>query len=76
MQNHKYFVTIEEGIISGGFGSSILEYFTEYNINKMIKIIGIRDEFKTHGSRKELLKISGLDVDNIEKTIMELMNET
>tara|TARA_B100000965_G_scaffold22073_1_gene16639 strand:- start:922 stop:2784 length:1863 start_codon:yes stop_codon:yes gene_type:complete len=76
VQNHKYFVTIEEGIISGGFGSSILEYFTEHNINKMIKIIGIRDEFTTHGSRKELLKISGLDVDNIEKTIMELMNET
>ena len=75
VQNHKYFVTIEEGIISGGFGSSILEYFTEHNINKMIKIIGIRDEFTTHGSRKELLKISGLDVDNIEKTIMELMNE-
>ena len=75
VENHKYFITIEEGIISGGFGSSILEYFSQHSINKMIKIIGISDEFTTHGDRKKLLKISGLDVENIEKTIMELINE-
>ena len=69
IENHKYFITIEEGIISGGFGSSILEYFSENNINKMIKLIGINDEFTTHGDRNTLLNLSGLDVDNIDKTI-------
>ena len=36
---HDYFITIEEGVISGGFGSSILEYFSNNNVQKMIKII-------------------------------------
>ncbi len=75
IENHKYFITIEEGIISGGFGSSISEYFTQNNINKMIKIIGINDEFTTHGDRNTLLKLSGLDVENIDKTITELIHE-
>ena len=75
ISQHDFFITIEEGIISGGFGSSILEYFSSNNIQKKIKLIGIKDEFTTHGDRKSLLKICKLDVMSIDNIIKEFLNE-
>ena len=72
---HDYFITIEEGVISGGFGSSILEYFSNNNVQKMIKIMGIQDEFTTHGDRNSLLKICKLDVKSIDIIIKNYLNE-
>ena len=75
LNNHKYFVSIEEGIISGGFGSSIIEYFNKNNINKQIHIMGINDEFTTHGDRESLLKLCNLDVNSIIEKIKSLIDE-
>jgi len=75
ISQHDFFITIEEGIISGGFGSSILEYFSNNNIQKKIKLIGIKDEFTTHGDRNSLLKICKLDVISIDNIIKEYLNE-
>ena len=72
---HDYFMTIEEGIISGGFGSSILEYFNMNKVNKRIDILGIEDEFTTHGDRKKLIELCGLDVKTINNKINLLLNE-
>ena len=69
VNNHDLFITIEEGILRGGFGSSILEYFAINNIKNDIKMIGIKDRFSKHGSNKELFKDEGLDIDSIVKTI-------
>ena len=63
--------TIEEGNLSGGFGSSILEYFSENNYNNYVKLFGIKDEFIDHGSRQELLDLVNLSSKNIYKTIKE-----
>ena len=73
--NHKYFITIEEGIVSGGFGSSILEYFSENNITKSIKLLGIDDSFTTHGDRISLLKLCNLDVESISREIKKYLDE-
>ena len=69
VNNHDLFITIEEGILRGGFGSSILEYFATNNIKNDLKMIGIKDRFSKHGSNKELFKDEGLDIDSIVKTI-------
>ena len=65
------FITIEEGMLRGGFGSSILEYFSENNIKKTLKMIGIKDHFSNHGSNSQLFKDEGLDVDSIVKIVKE-----
>ena len=69
VNNHDLFITIEEGILRGGFGSSILEYFATNNIKNDLKMIGIKDRFSKHGSNKKLFKDEGLDIDSIVKTI-------
>ena len=69
VNNHDLFITIEEGILRGGFGSSIVEYFATNNIKNDLKMIGIKDRFSKHGSNKELFKDEGLDIDSIVKTI-------
>ena len=68
-RNHDLVVTIEEGSISGGFGSSILEYCSKNRITLNIKNIGIEDNFITHGSRSELLNLTGLSVNKIYNQI-------
>jgi len=75
IDSHKYFLTIEEGILSGGFGSSISNYFNLNNINRKIRNIGINDQFTTHGDRESLMKFSGLDKNSIIKKIELFINE-
>ncbi|MEI6864943.1 1-deoxy-D-xylulose-5-phosphate synthase [Flavicella sp.] len=63
-------ITIEDHVIKGGFGSSILEFSQEYNyINKQIEILGIPDKFVEHGTTDELLSSIDLDTENIKKLI-------
>ncbi|MAX29608.1 MAG: 1-deoxy-D-xylulose-5-phosphate synthase [Candidatus Marinimicrobia bacterium] len=74
VNNHDTFITIEEGMLRGGFGSSILEYFSKNNISNTLKMIGIDDNFSKHGSNSELFKDEGLDVDSIVNVIKESAN--
>ena len=66
---YKFIYTIEEGNISGGFGSFVLEYLSENNYNKYIKLFGIKDEFINHGSRNELLDLVNLSSEKIYQAI-------
>jgi 1-deoxy-D-xylulose-5-phosphate synthase len=60
------FVTVEENILSGGFGSGLLEVLEEEGIyNVQVKRLGVPTEFVTHGPRKKLLQLQGLDADGI-----------
>ena len=58
---------IEDGVIQGGFGSSILEFAAQKNYKNKINILGIPDTFIEHGNVMELQKEIGLDVKNLEK---------
>ena len=68
---HGLFITIEEGMLRGGFGSSILEYFSKNSINNTLKMIGIEDHFSKHGSNAQLFKDEGLDVNAIVELIKQ-----
>ena len=66
---YSFIYTIEEGNISGGFGSSVLEYFSQNKYSSYVKLFGIRDEFIDHGSRMELLDSIGLSSQKIYEVI-------
>ena len=72
---HNHFVVVEEGVISGGFGSSILEYFSLNSIKNNVKLLGIDDVFIDHGTRSELLEDIGLNHSNIFKIVENIINE-
>jgi len=72
--NHQFLLTIEEGSTIGGFGSSILEFVNENNMNIKVKTLGIPDKFIEHGSRSELLQklnLTSKGVFNIIKEYLE-----
>ena len=62
-KNYSTIVTVENGIIRGGFGSAVLEFAAQHNFKNTIYIKGIPDEFIEHGTTKELQKQLGLDDD-------------
>lgn len=63
-------ITIEDGTIKGGFGSAIVEFASENNYAKPVKILGIPDHFIEHGTVEELQKICKIDVKSIENIFL------
>ncbi|MFD1016752.1 1-deoxy-D-xylulose-5-phosphate synthase [Winogradskyella rapida] len=71
--NHKAVITIEEGTLNGGFGSSILTFANSHHYKLPIKTMGIEDAFIEHGTVSQLLALQELDVTAVQKTINDLM---
>lgn len=68
-------VTFEEHLLSGGFGSLILEYYSDHNIDVNVLRIGIPDKFVTPGSTDYNEKIFGIDVDCVAEKIRNRFSE-
>ncbi|MFH1826283.1 MAG: 1-deoxy-D-xylulose-5-phosphate synthase [bacterium] len=62
-------VTIEEGVVEGGFGSAVLELLAEQGINKPVKCLGLPSKFIEQATRAELLDIYGLTPEKIKQAI-------
>lgn len=70
----KKIVTIENGVVTGGLGSAVLEYLSENHYKDIdVTRIGIPDEFVTHGSIAELNKLCEIDVPGITKRLEEVL---
>jgi len=68
-------ITLENGVVHGGFGSAVLEFFSENNYNPTVKRVGLPDQFIEHGSVAELHQLCGLDKKGIEKVVRELLSK-
>ncbi len=58
-------ITIEDGVIIGGFGSAILEFASQNNYSTPILNLGIPDEFIEQGTVEELHQYCKIDVDSL-----------
>ncbi|MEG9297348.1 1-deoxy-D-xylulose-5-phosphate synthase [Mangrovibacillus sp. Mu-81] len=66
-------LTVEEAVLQGGFGSSVLEFSQENGFrDAVIERIGIPDYFIEHGSVKELLNEIGMTKENIIDRILTI----
>lgn len=66
----KRIITIEDGVMTGGFGSAISEFATENNYTVPIVRLGIPDQFIEHGSVTELHALCGIDVETIKSVLL------
>ncbi len=74
IRNHSKIITIEENALIGGFGSSILEYLSDNDVdNVKVKRLGIADKWIGFGSRIELMVDEGLDKNGLTKFIEKFM---
>lgn len=76
IKKYKKIVTIEEHVLAGGFGSSILELINNHNLGDIeLKRIGLPDHFIPHGSQQKMRSIYNLDARGIANTIIKLVSK-
>lgn len=71
----RHLLTIEDNIRKGGLATQVMELLEKKEHLKDIKAVhlGYPDTFITHGKVEQLEKMYGLDQENIEKQITELL---
>lgn len=66
-------ITVEDGIIKGGFGSAILEYAASVRYKGDIELLGITDKFIEQGSVDQLQEIAGINVEGIQQKLESMI---
>ena len=75
MRKHSHWITLEDHVIHGGFGSAINEYLINGDSkNISIMNLGIPDRFIPHGSVDELLKSLSLDPVGVARKIRKFLS--
>ena len=69
-------IVYEESVLSGGFGSGILEWLNQHRLpSHNVHLMGVPDRFVSHGSKPELLQELKLDVTSIIEMAKELVSQ-
>lgn len=73
---HKLAITVEEQVLNGGFGSSILELINKYRIDNIrLERIGLPDEFIPQGDMSEMKSLYGIDKQGIVSRVKKIIEE-
>jgi 1-deoxy-D-xylulose-5-phosphate synthase len=62
-------VTVEEGVLEGGFGSAVLELLEQEKVSAKTLRLGLPSAFIEHGKREEVLAKYGLTAEGIYQRI-------
>ncbi len=69
---HKKVITLEDNVITGGFGSAILEFMNQNKITDVDLIVhGLPDKYVEHGTPDELFRDLKLDANGIKEIIKD-----
>lgn len=68
--NHRILVTIEENVLTGGFGEQVEDFVMREGIPLKVRTIGISDDYVEHGNVDVLRKEVGLDRESIVKKVI------
>ncbi|MFI5211845.1 MAG: transketolase C-terminal domain-containing protein, partial [Ignavibacteria bacterium] len=71
---HKKVLTLEDNVITGGFGSAVLEFMNQQKIHDVDVIVhGLPDKFVEHGTPDELFADLKMDVKGVSSIIKDLL---
>ena len=68
--NHRIYVTVEENVLSGGFGQQVLDCVERERLDVYVHSFGIPDDYVEHGNVDVLRKEVGLEKTNIVEKII------
>ena len=68
-------ITIEDGVISGGFGSAILEFAAAHHYKNDVIVKGIPDAFIEQGAVDTLIETLKLDSQNLKQFMSDLIQK-
>jgi 1-deoxy-D-xylulose-5-phosphate synthase len=69
----QHIITVEDGVLKGGFGSAVIEFMCDNGYNAEIRRLGIPDYFVEQGTQEELYRECGFDAEGIELAIREII---
>ena len=69
-------ITIEDGCLQGGFGSSILEFMANNDYQAKVKMLGIPDTFIHHGTQEELHNDCHYDTEAIVSSVQKILEKS
>lgn len=67
--SHKKIITVEDGVVSGGFGSAVTEWCRDNAPHLSVKTLGAPDSWVSHGKVSELRHICGYDAEGIANAV-------
>tara|TARA_B110000444_G_C18851568_1_gene606123 strand:+ start:4438 stop:6216 length:1779 start_codon:yes stop_codon:yes gene_type:complete len=73
-ENHSFILTVEDGAIKGGFGSSIMEFAQKYKYMKRIECMGVPHEFISHGDPEVLYDSINISSNRILDKMEEILS--
>jgi len=73
---HDLLVTVEEGVLAGGFGSAVWERLSDAGLAPRILRVGLPDRYVTHGTPKLLHEEVGFTGERIAERIESAVAET
>lgn len=71
---HALIVTLEENVVSGGYGEAVASYMKQAGHTNDLYLVGIPDRFIEHGSVELLKQEIGMDASGIVRGILERMH--
>lgn len=67
---YKRIITLEDGTITGGLGSSVLAFAAKNHYKAAIEVLGIPDVFPDHGTIEELQELAGISSERIKQRLL------
>ena len=75
-KNHKLLVTLEENVLSGGFGEHVLRIVSFMNLKIKVFPVAIPNVYVEHGNLQILKQETGIDADSIAGRIRKKCEES
>lgn len=69
-RKYKIILTIEDGTVKGGLGTSVVSFAAAHNYTSKIEILGIPDVFLEQGSIDELKDLVGISAEKIKQRLL------
>ena len=73
--NHTTVLTVEDGVVTGGFGSAVTEWCRDHAPHVKVRTIGVPDAWVAHGTVAELKHDCGYDAEGIVAAVISCSEE-
>ena len=73
---HELLVTIEDGVLQGGFGSAVAEHLVDHDLAGDVRVlrVGLPDRYVTHGKPALLHKEVGLTPEAVVERVLSAVD--
>lgn len=69
-EKYEYVVTVEDGSLTGGFGSAVRDALGNAGNSVKVVSLGVSDKWVTHGSVEQLRQLCGFDMESIVAAVV------